>query len=439
MNGFTRIELGGRRRGISGTRLGALLLLGATAGCEVTNPGPIQDQFLNDPTSHAALAAGAGRGLLLGLNEIIYTGAVVAREAFPGGQTGNFGFDPLTQGGAIIWDGGDAGAPWERLQQARFVAEDAIARFTGDAKDVAPANLAQAYIWAGYINRVLGENMCEAVFNGGAIEPYAKYLERAEAQLTSAVAIATGDARTGAYAGRAQVRLLRGDWAGASTDAALVPDAYRFMLGVDGLNFDTYNWIYWSIANRPYRSISLFRTWFKDYYTESGDPRVPWAADPKNPNASAALSGFGQVPWSFPTKYKTETDDWRIASGLEMRLVEAEVLLQAGNWQAAMVKINAVRTRNVSDITKAPLTPWVANSLTEAWTYLKRERGIELWLEGRRFGDLRRWEARQTPGALDWPNFEAVSPIFSASPRAKCFPIPRSEREANPNIPNSPT
>ena len=66
-------------------------------------------------------------------------------------------------------------------------------------------------------------------------------------------------------------------------------------------------------------------------------------------------------------------------------------------------------------------------------------RGIELWLEGRRFGDLRRWEARQTPGVLDWPNFEAASPIFSANPRARCFPIPRSEREANPNIPNSPT
>ena len=58
----------------------ACALAGALAGCEVTNPGPIQDQFLNDASSHAALVAGAGRGLLLGLNEIIYTTAVVARE-----------------------------------------------------------------------------------------------------------------------------------------------------------------------------------------------------------------------------------------------------------------------------------------------------------------------------------------------------------------------
>lgn len=415
-----------------------LLSLGASAGCEVTNPGPIQDQFLNEPSSHEALVAGAGRALLLGLNEIIYTSAVVAREIFPGGQTGNFGFDPQTQGGSLIWDGGDVEGAWERLQQARFIAENAIGRFTDVAKDVKPTNLTQAYIWAGYVNRALGENMCDAVFNGGAAEPYTKYLERAEAHLTKALVTAAGDQKTTALAGRAQVRLLRNDWVGAAADAVQVPDDFRFMLGVDGLNFDTYNWIYWGIANRPYRSFSLYKTWFKDYYTATGDPRTPWGADPKNPLASAALSGFGQVPWSFPTKYRTETDDYRLASGREMRLIEAEVLLEQGQWQAAMAKINAVRGKYVSDLTKVVLSPWVASSAVEAWAFLKRERSVEMWLEGRRFADLRRWDARKTPGALDWPNFESVSPLFAANPTAKCFPIPRNERIANPNIPNTP-
>jgi hypothetical protein len=218
-----------------------------------------------------------------------------------------------------------------------------------------------------------------------------------------------------------------------------VPDAFTFMLGVDGLNFDTYNWIYWGIANRPYRSFSLFKTWFKDYSTQSGDPRVTWAADPKNPLASAALSGFGQVPWSYPTKYKAETDDWRLAGGTEMRLIEAEALLQQGQVQPAMAKINAVRTRNVSTVTKAPLQPWVATTALEAWAFLKRERSIEMWLEGRHFADLRRWKAQNTPGALDWPDFESVSPLFVANKTAACFPIPKSERDANPNIPNIPS
>jgi hypothetical protein len=437
----TMIERSGKGRRGTRAAVGACVVLLATviAGCEVTNPGPIQDQFLNDPTSHAALVAGAGRGLLLGLNEIVYTSAVASREIFPGGQTGNFGWDPQVQAGSLLWDGSSVGGPWQKLQQARFIAEDAIRRFTTVAKaDVTPVNLTQAYIWAGYINRVLGEDMCDAIIDGGPAEPYTKYLERAEDHLTKALTTASESQKQIAYAGRAQVRVLRGDWAGAAADAGHVPDGFTFMLGVDGLNFDTYNWIYWGDANRPYRSYSLFKTWYKDYFTQTGDPRTAWASDPKNPVATAALSGFGQVPWSYPTKYKAETDDWRLAGSQEMRLIEAEALLQGGDWQGAMTKINAVRTKNVSTLTGKPLQPWVAANITEAWGYLKRERSIELWLEGRHFGDLRRWERTKTPGALDWPDFESASPLFAANKRSTCFPIPKSERDTNPNIPSTP-
>lgn len=37
-------------------------------------------------------------------------------------------------------------------------------------------------------------------------------------------------------------------------------------------------------------------------------------------------------------------------------------------------------------------------TLAEAWTALKRERGIELWLESRRLNDYRRWVALNRPG-----------------------------------------
>src|SRR5690606_37925997 len=114
---------------------------------------------------------------------------------------------------------------------------------------------------------------------------------------------------------------------------------------------------------------------------------------------------------------------------------EAEALLEDGQWPEALALINQVRTRNVSETTGSSLEPWDAGSLEEAWTFLKRERGIDLWLEGRRLGDLRRWEDNGTPGMLDWPDFESVSHAFAEAPRARCIPVSKTERESNPNIP----
>ena len=74
-----------------------------------------------------------------------------------------------------------------------------------------------------------------------------------------------------------------------------------------------------------------------------------------------------------------------------MRLVEAEGMLTSGDWQGAMGKINALRTA-------AGVEPAVAASAAEAWTALKFERGVVLWLEGRRLGDFFRWNANNTPG-----------------------------------------
>jgi hypothetical protein len=66
----------------------------------------------------------------------------------------------------------------------------------------------------------------------------------------------------------------------------------------------------------------------------------------------------------------------------------------------------------------------VVDDLEEAWTALKRERGIELWLEGRRLGDLRRWLAAGAPGEAE-----------DMSGRDTCFPIGTTELDTNPNVP----
>src|SRR5207244_1757574 len=78
---------------------------------------------------------------------------------------------------------------WDSAQQARWVAEDAVRRF----RDVMGAQFdsydlgAKALLYAGYANRLLGENMCEAVIDGGAPSDYKDYFRRAESALTEAI------------------------------------------------------------------------------------------------------------------------------------------------------------------------------------------------------------------------------------------------------------
>ncbi len=451
MNAANRGSMTHRKKTLRAT-VGALVVLTAATGCNVTNPGPVQDTFLDLPQSQDALVSGAGKKLVEAVNDLSYTAALVSREIFPGGQTGSLGHDVLVQAGYLA-PGGFNGH-WNNAQQARFIAEDAIRRFTEVETDVPGETLAQAYIWAGYAYRVLGENWCQAVIDGSAIQPGSVYFQNAEERFTSALGVAGATATqiNAAYAGRAQVRLWLGDFAGAAADAAKVPAdfAYKLNFQYDG-DTSTRMQLFWANANQPYRAYTIRFTYFDQYYTDTGDPRTPWSSDPAVPVANASLSGFpgGQVPWTFQTKYKTYNDDINLATGREMKLIEAEAMLQqnSGDWPAALDLINQVRTSVISDKTGQPLQPWTANSAEETWTALKQERAIELWLEDRRFGDLRRWgnvpdpndprmwTSAVTPGDPGIPNFEAQSPLFSDTPRSPCFDIPDSERNTNPNVP----
>lgn len=412
--------------------LTALLLM----GCDVTNPGPVQDQFLNLPEAHQALVNGSGAVLAGSLGNIAVIGAHAAREVFPTGETSGC-CSAAQQAGRLLSNGsnGQGVAPWSGAQQARWIAEDAIRRFIalGTGK-VNASTFAQAYLWAGYADRVLGENFCEAVFDGGPKEANIKYFERAQAAFTKAIELGTGNDKVAGYAGRASARVYLKDWAGAVSDAQLVPIGFVHQVITDVAAPATRNEIYYINANAPYRSYSGFQTWYKGYYDSTGDPRVPWATDPRFPNGNATLSGYGPVPWSFQQKFTANNSPIRIASGREMVLIRAEALLNAGDGQGAMTLINGLRTVLASKTTNQPLAAWTATNITEAWTFLKRERGIELYLEGRRLGDIRRWDENKTPGVLDWPNYEALSILFRTNPPSKCFPIPDNEIETNTNF-----
>ena len=426
--------------------ISGLALLVATVSCDttVTNPGPVQDEFLADRNAATAMVNGAGRAISSGLNWISYTGAAVTREIHPAGSTGSFGITARWQNGELNGDDGDLNTHWEQAQRARWLAEETLRRL----EDVGPppagslqtpaqyANLLQlGYVYAGYANRLLGENMCEAVIDGSAALPNATFFTRAESLFTKALAVTGGTAATkatlnnAAYAGRASARVYLNKWTDAVADAGQVPIAFVYNMPYFNIgNDDQRNRIFWASGNSresgsAYRAHTQWSTWYYDYRTATNDPRVPITVTTLE--GDAAIECCGKVSFWPEAKHATSAAPIRLSSGREMRLIEAEAKLRSSDVAGAMTSINLVRTH-------ATTSTITATDLTDAWRLLKRERGIELWLEARRLGDMRRWKEQNTPGALD--PLELPGALSHLQQQDLCFPISRSEKETNPNL-----
>jgi len=198
----------------------ALLAVGVTAfgACDVTNPRPVQDEFLALPASQPGVVNGAVRMMNLLIGDGSYTMNLLAREIFPGGQTGAFGHAVSVQGGDL--QPGSFGLYWDRGMQARFIGETAIKRFT-DAGST-DALMYQAHLWTGYAYRYLADWWCDSVV--GSTDPAVSepgvfeegtdtWYERAIANFDAALGFASSDEeRFRAHAGRAQAFVGLGQW-----------------------------------------------------------------------------------------------------------------------------------------------------------------------------------------------------------------------------------
>ena len=423
MSGYSRrpARFAGWYRG--GVAAGLVAIL---AGCDysVTNPGPMQDAALDDPAAHEALVAGMSQNLSRAVWITTYYGAEASAEYVQAGRVFVTKLPILPY--QLTREQIPAGV-WNNSQQARWVAEDGVRRFKETVENFSSYDLgAEALVWAGYANRLLADNFCEAVINGGAPEPTTVYQDRAIAHFTEAIQVASNvennQARLAALAGRASAYALAGRWNEAMSDAAQVPDDFAFQAQFNSQFDGQYNDVYWSNSNTPFRAHSVWSTDWEDYYLETGDPRVRWGTDPEVPTGE-----FAHVPWYFQLKYTSRDDDINLSSGAEMRLIQAEGLLRGGDWQGALNVINDLRTGVISDHDEQPLTPWAAANEADVWTALMRERGAVLWLEGRRMGDFRRWIADGVPGEME-----------DMSDRVRlCFPIPTGEINTNENLTDS--
>lgn len=435
----------------TGVALTLVVAVAAVAACDVTNPGPVQDRFLNDRSAQEGILNGIKVAYKSALgtcdNNLGVDGGVAVRELLPSGNPGSCGVSVQEGLGNLNPD--ETSGVWNQAQNARWSAEDAITRFDstleGSAFDSSPA-VAEAHVWAGYANRMMGEHFCEAVIDGGSAEPHTVFFERAEQFFTDAIGVAenAGEAHlaNAARAGRAQVRVHLGNWSGAVQDAQSVPDGFSFEIPFHAVSQDQYNMFHWGQVGQPYRTVSAWDTPYGVYYARTDsigdpDPRVEWDEHPDFEFGDLARFDM-RIPLWVQQKHTSNAAPITLADKREMRLIVAEQMLIEGDWEAAMDTVDQLRQEadapSWSEVDGA-LVGGGASTEAEAWTLFRFERGIELWLEARRMADLRRWEANDRPGQLQ-PLEDPSDPASRLNAdRDLCYPIPDSERETNPNVP----
>ena len=396
----------------------SLLALAACNFFDVQNPGPIADADLNKASAMPGLVTGMSFDLSRAVDELDYDLTVMSDELYHGGSYAQPGL--FTRG---IIRPEDVNAEWGEAHRARWVAESGIERM----KEVLGADFdknalsARAYIYAGLANRLLGENMCQAVFDGSAPEDHKAHFSRAEAQFTEALRIAgslTGAIRDSlnraAYGGRASVRAAQGKWAEAVADAQNVPTSYVFVAPFSTNTTAENNNLVFETNNR--REFTVYNTqWAQN---PKSDPRVPW--DTIRTSGGAIQTGQdGRTPFFQQKKLVGLGADVPLVKGTEMLMLRAEAALRNNDVAGAMTLINQQR----AFYSATALPPLTATTVAQAWPILQKERGAVLWLETRRFWDLRRWNAEAPP----------IKNTFLDN-RDKCIPISENETQSNPNL-----
>lgn len=337
---------------------------------------------------------------------------------------------------------------WAEIARARWTAEEAVRRITimmENEKDVAEVGmpairsaLARVSLYAGFANRVLGDSFDFAVIDGGPAQPLETYFERALTHLDRAIEFSEPGApiHTAAIGAKAQIYIMwdgeilhQGDWERAVQFAGQVPTSFIYnQIHSNNSERERNNFHWWGyLRNENTVWGTHFAEWGMNIgVTDSiGDPRVKY-------DDSGVRGGDSIRPFYRQLKYSTYSDDIPVVKGTEMRLIEAEALLREGDTGGMVRKINEVRQYyGITEIDPVDV------NVENAWYILMKERGIELWLEGRRLPDLRRWDS--SPGREEVP-FTVIR-MFDDAPVSVYDVIPglylrvsRDEKDSNPNL-----
>lgn len=284
--------------------------------------------------------------------------------------------------------------------------------------------LAQSYAYAGYSLLLLGEGMCTAAINLSPEMTSAQIFGEAKLRFDKAVAAATtaSDSKTLnlAYLGRARTLQNLGQIANAKTDAEKVQAGFSVTTSMDAVNVRRQNFSWFMIGQNSYASVDPSFL----HLTLAGGPDPRVAMD-----SLGTVSTNGTRLWS-PSKYPNFTAPMAVAKYAEAQLIVAEAAVAANDLAAAETAINNARNTHNTTSPAFTMPQYSAAGQTAAQVQAQiiEERRRELYLEGHRLGDIRRYNLALVP-ATDSP-YPAGGRYGSQS----CFPLPDVERINNPNI-----
>jgi len=415
----------------------ACALLAGTACTEITtleqdNPGQLSAATIYTPVNAQLLLNGAIADFECAFARYVVGSALFTDELSVAiGATANFDYDrrTLTSGatyGTATCGNNQQPPIYTTLSTARASADTIAAKLRGwtDAEMPLGVNrtklIGQAAAYAGYSLVLLGESMCSAAINLGPELTPAQLFAEAKIRFDSAVVAATAanDAATLNFAllGRARTLLNLNDPAAAAVDAARIPAGFVAATSTDAVTLRRQNFVFVSINNGNWATVDpSFRG-----LTIGGvaDPRVAVT------NTGRAGTAQGSIIVT-PDKYPAITTAMPIARHAEGQLIIAEARVVAGDLAGAATAINAVRATR----TGLPTYSATGQTAADVRAQIIEERRRELFLEGHRLGDLRRYGL---------PILPAAGGVYTAGGGTygtqACFPLPDVERINNPTI-----
>jgi starch-binding outer membrane protein, SusD/RagB family len=396
------------------------------------NPGQLSTATLYVPANAQLLTNGAIADFECAFARYVVGSGLLMDELITAiAQTANYDYErrtiPPNAGGygtGTCAGSGQQPGIYTTLSTARATADTALARMEGWT-DAEVANrtrlIGQLATYAGYSLTLLGEGMCSAAVNLSAEMTPAQLFAEAKLRFDKAVSAATtaNDAQTLNFArvGRARAAQNAGDLAAAAADAALVPPTFVANMSTNDINTRRQNFVFVHTARNFHSSVDPS---FRGVMLGAApDPRVAVT------NTGRAGTAPGTIIWTA-NKYPLIDSPIPIAKYAEAQLIVAEERAAAGDLGGAQTAINNARN------TRAGMPQYDATGQTPAQVRAQiiEERRRELFLEGHRLGDIRRYQLPLNP---------AVGAEYTTGGGTygdqQCFPLPDVERINNPNVP----